>query len=149
MPATATVVSSFAKKCTRQPNVPPIRQKCSTHFWNPASYSALGGTAMIIRLIVLIGIRNLAIITSRCKPFNKFSASIPKKESTILTLRCKPIITSVTSYSFAVWIMPEAIFKSYRVICRQRYVGGSRNHSCLFQIPLTAKFQSLRKYYCH
>ncbi len=29
---TLTVVSSFAKKCTRQPNVPPIRQKCSTHF---------------------------------------------------------------------------------------------------------------------
>ena len=73
---------------------------------------------MMIRRIVLIGIRNLAIITSRCNPFSRFSASIPKKESTILTLRCKPIITSVTSYSFAVWIMPEAIFKSYRVIWR-------------------------------
>ena len=40
----------------------------------------------MIRRIVLIGIRNLAIITSRCSPFSRFSASIPKKESTILTL---------------------------------------------------------------
>ena len=27
-------------------------------------------------------------------------------ESTILTLRCRPIMTSVAAYSFAVWIMP-------------------------------------------
>ncbi len=98
----------------------PSGKKCSTHFWNQLHTLLLGGTAMIIRLIVLIGIRNLAIITSRCKTLQQVLGKHTKrKESTILTLRCKPIITSVTSYSFAVWIMPEAIFKSYRVICRK------------------------------
>ena len=59
----------------------------------------------------------MAIITSLCNPFNKLSARLPKKESTILTLRCNPITTSVTSYSFAVWIIPEAILRSYRLTC--------------------------------
>ena len=53
---------------------------------NPDSYSALGGTAMTIRLIVWTGIRNLEIIISQFNPFNKCSASIPKYESVMIFL---------------------------------------------------------------
>ena len=43
----------------RRPRILPIRQKCSTHFENPVSYSAFGGTAIFIRRLHPPAARNV------------------------------------------------------------------------------------------
>lgn len=102
---------------------------------------------MTIRLIVWTGIRNLEIIISQFNPFNKCSASIPKYESVIFFLRCRPVIILVISFSLTECIMPEAIFKSYRVTF---FSGTFASVAVVSAFPGNICFEVVdyRNYYC-